>query len=76
MKGYEVARELRAQHNDVSILVLSTCNDDHFIEEIFQSGINAYINKSDAPTKILDAVGRVFGRYRHLGWQPFGLAKN
>jgi DNA-binding NarL/FixJ family response regulator len=69
MKGYEVARELRARHNKVSILVLSTCDDDHFIEEVFQSGINGYLNKSEVPAKMIDAVHRVFESYTNAELQ-------
>lgn len=67
IKGYDVARALRAQGSKVSILVLSTCDDDHFIEEIFQAGINGYLNKSEVPTKIIDSIHRVFETYTNLG---------
>lgn len=66
MKGYEVARELRARQSNVSILVLSTCDDDYFIEEVLQAGINGYLNKSEAPAKILEAVHRVSAKHTHL----------
>ena len=70
IKGYDVARALRAQGSKVSILVLSTCDDDHFIEEIFQAGINGYLNKSEVPTKIMDAVHRVFETYTNVELNP------
>ena len=59
MKGYQVARELRRSQIQVSILALSTCDDDHFIEETLQSGMDGYLNKSEAPAKILQAVYHV-----------------
>jgi DNA-binding NarL/FixJ family response regulator len=66
IKGYDVARTLRAQGCDVSILVLSTCEDDYFIEEIFQAGINGYLNKSEVPAKLMDTIHRVFQTYTNV----------
>jgi DNA-binding NarL/FixJ family response regulator len=63
MKGYQVARELRRKQAPISILALSTCDDDHFIAETIQSGMDGYLNKSEAPAKILEAVYRVSQKY-------------
>ena len=52
MKGYDVARELRASGTQIPILALSTCDEKSFIEEVLQAGIDAYLTKSEAPSKI------------------------
>lgn len=59
MKGYEVARELRAMETSVSIVALSSCDEDSFIEEVLQAGIDAYLPKSEAPSKIHEVIDRV-----------------
>lgn len=63
MKGYQVARELRRNQVKISILALSTCDDEHFIEETLQSGMDGYLTKSEAPEKILEAVYHVSQKY-------------
>lgn len=59
MKGHQVARELRGCNSPVSILVLSACDDDHFIEETLKGGVDGYLNKGERPEKIRQAVYRV-----------------
>lgn len=56
MKGYHVARELRACRVRVWIIALSTNDDDCFIEEVKHAGIDEYVNKSEAATKIHKAI--------------------
>lgn len=56
MKGYQVARELRACQAGALIVALSANDDDYFIEEVKQAGIDGYVNKSAAPAKIHQAI--------------------
>jgi len=41
------------------ILVLSACDDDHFIKEMLQVGADAYLTKGEKPEKIRQAVSSV-----------------
>ena len=59
MKGYEVARELRRRLPALYILVLSACDDDHFIKEMLQVGADAYLTKGEKPEKIRQAVSSI-----------------
>jgi len=59
MKGYQVTRELRMSHLSVCILVLSACDDDHFINETLRIGANAFLSKGEKPEKIRQAVFHV-----------------
>jgi len=59
MQGLNVAQELRTNHVPISILILSACADDHFIEETLQMGVDGYLNKSEPPAKIREAVFHV-----------------
>jgi DNA-binding NarL/FixJ family response regulator len=56
MKGYHVARELRACRVRVLILALSTNDEDCFIEEVKRAGMDGYVNKSEAREKIQQAI--------------------
>ena len=59
IKGINVARELRANHVPVSIIVLSACDDDHFIEEVLRVGVDGYLNKSEPAAKIREVISQV-----------------
>jgi DNA-binding NarL/FixJ family response regulator len=59
MKGYEVARELRRRLPSLCILVLSACDDDHFIKEMLEIGANGYLTKGEKPEKIRETVHRL-----------------
>lgn len=56
MKGYYVAQALRTSRVPVTILALSACNDDHFIQAAMRSGMDGYLNKSEAPAKLRELI--------------------
>ena len=59
IRGIHVARELRRKHVPVSIIVLSGCDDDHFIDEILQAGVDGYLSKSEPAAKIRETIYQV-----------------
>ena len=63
MKGTQVALELRKKHVPVSIVIFSACDDPHFIEETLRTGVDAYLTKSETPTRIREAIRRVSRKY-------------
>ena len=63
MNGINVARELRTKNVPVSIVILSACDDEHFIEEILQVGVDRYLNKSESPAKIREIISQVSERH-------------
>ncbi len=63
MNGTQVVRELRIQHLPVSIVILSACDDPHFIEETLRMGVDAYLTKSEPPVRIREAIQQVSTKY-------------
>lgn len=59
MKGIHVAQELRSHRVPVAIVILSACDDEHFIREILQAGVDAFLSKSEPPAKIRQVITRV-----------------
>jgi DNA-binding NarL/FixJ family response regulator len=59
IQGSSVARQLRINHVPVSIIILSACDDDHFIEEILKLGVDGYLNKSESSERIREVVFKV-----------------
>jgi DNA-binding NarL/FixJ family response regulator len=58
-KGIQVARELRAKKVPVSIIILTACDDDYFIREILQAGVDGFLHKSEPPSKIREVISQV-----------------
>lgn len=67
VKGTEVAQELRRKHVPVSIVILSACDDPHFIEETLAMGADAYLTKSESPVKIRETIRQVATKYAVIG---------
>lgn len=59
IKGISVARQLRANHVPVSIVILSACDDDTVIEESRRLEIDAYLSKSESPATIRETIVHV-----------------
>jgi DNA-binding NarL/FixJ family response regulator len=43
----------------VSILMFSSCDDLHFIQEMLQAGVDGYLTKDETPERIRQAVYQV-----------------
>ena len=56
MKGFEVARRLRAAGAAVRILALSSYDDKQYILAMLASGAAGYLTKEEAPLTIIRAV--------------------
>jgi DNA-binding NarL/FixJ family response regulator len=56
MDGLQAAREIRRLAPKTAVIVLSTHADDQFIEEAHRSGAVAYISKSEAALKLIQAI--------------------
>ena len=62
MGGDCVARELRSIGFPVAILILSACNDPHFVEEIMHIGVDGYLAKGESAENIRATVHQVSGK--------------
>ena len=63
MRGTQVVQELRKKQAPVSIVILSACDDPHFIEETLRMGVNAYLIKSESPARIRETIQQAATRY-------------
>lgn len=72
MQGDQVARELRSMNLPISILILSACNDPHFIHEVMRSGVDDYLTKDETPERIRAAVHHV-SQKQNLAANPLTL---
>lgn len=57
--GTELIGDLHHQYPDLLILVLSMHDELVYSERVIRAGAHGYINKNEAPSKILEAIRRV-----------------
>ena len=54
--GIEVTRWIRANYQDVGVLVLTAYDDDPYVMAVLQAGANGYVLKTASPAEIVQAV--------------------
>jgi DNA-binding NarL/FixJ family response regulator len=66
LNGIEVARKLKKEGNNTTILVLSAYDDQEYIQAMLVNGASGYLIKDEAPERIIEAVKGV--AQGELGW--------
>ena len=59
--GLELIRELKAQHPDVAVLVVSMHDESIYAERVLRAGGRGYLMKSAGGEKLVQAIRRVLG---------------
>jgi DNA-binding NarL/FixJ family response regulator len=54
--GIEVTRWVRANHQEIGVLVLTAYDDDPYVIAVLQAGANGYVLKTASPLSIVQAV--------------------
>ncbi len=60
MDGGTAARIIRSEHPAVSIIMLTTFEDDEYVSEAMRNGASGYLLKNIAPKMLVSAVRAVF----------------
>ena len=71
--GLELVKQLRAQANDVPVLVLSMHEESLYAERALRAGANGYITKHEASADVMNAVRRVLEGEMYLNPKFMGL---
>ncbi len=74
--GLELVKQLRAQGNDVPVLVLSMHEESLYAERALRAGANGYITKHEASADVMNAINRVIDGELYLNPQFMGLMMN
>jgi DNA-binding NarL/FixJ family response regulator len=64
LSGIAAVRMLRKQYPDMTLLILSSYSDKHYIEEAMQAGANGYVLKSIDISELADLI-RAFANNEH-----------
>lgn len=59
LTGLQAAREIRAQRNDVRVLMLSMHDDERYLFEALKAGASGYVLKREADSDLVDAIRAV-----------------
>jgi DNA-binding NarL/FixJ family response regulator len=57
--GLDLIRQLRARDEDCKVLVLSMHDEKLFAERALRAGAMGYVNKEEAPGKVIEAIRQV-----------------
>jgi len=57
--GLDVLRDLKREHTDTPVLVLSIYPEEQFAVRVLKSGASGYMTKESAPEDLVEAVRRV-----------------
>ncbi len=56
LDGIEITRRIRASHQDIEVLILTSFEDEVRVYQAIQAGASGYLVKRVAPQKIRDAI--------------------
>lgn len=70
--GAEVLRRVKAQRPGAKVIVLSMYPEEQYAPHLLASGADAYVSKSSAPERLLEAIRAVASGAR---WTSAGVAK-
>ncbi|HYE53952.1 MAG TPA: response regulator transcription factor, partial [Chitinophagaceae bacterium] len=59
LNGDEAVKIIRSQHPDTKVIILSMHTDLAVVNDLIDTGIHAYISKSDEPEQLLQAIRSV-----------------
>ncbi len=59
LTGLQAAREIRAQHPEARVLILSMHDDEHYLFEALKAGASGYVLKREADQDLVAAVHAV-----------------
>ncbi|MBW8076621.1 MAG: response regulator [Gallionella sp.] len=64
--GIDVLRQLKAEHPDIKVIVLSMHPEDQYGMRTLKAGALGYLNKQSAPEMLVGAVRQVVGGKRYI----------
>jgi DNA-binding NarL/FixJ family response regulator len=59
--GVELLKDLKKQHPEVPVLVLSMHDESLYADRVFRAGARGFVNKRETAQKVVEAIRRVLG---------------
>ncbi len=57
--GIEATRRLKAAHDGLKVIAVTSCDDDLYPSKLMQAGASAYVSKKATPEEMIEAVTTV-----------------
>jgi two-component system, NarL family, invasion response regulator UvrY len=64
--GFDILRELKHEHPDLPVLVLSIHSEEQFAVRILKAGASGYLTKESAPDELVQAIRKVAGGGKYI----------
>lgn len=64
--GLDTLKQLRAEHSELPVLVLSMHAEDQYALRVLKAGAAGYLTKESAPDELVKAIRRVSGGGRYM----------
>jgi DNA-binding NarL/FixJ family response regulator len=64
--GLDVAREIKRVHPEVKIIILSQYDNDEYVSEAMEIGVEGYVMKQDVSDTLLSSISAVMNGYNYL----------
>jgi DNA-binding NarL/FixJ family response regulator len=61
LNGIDVARRVRNSHPSVKVIILTTYDDDNYIQDAFEAGVHGFLLKSVSHESLPDSIRAVMG---------------
>jgi len=59
MSGMDVLKQLRMQHPNLPVLILSMYPEEQYAIRALKAGANGYLTKDSAPEELVNAIGKI-----------------
>jgi DNA-binding NarL/FixJ family response regulator len=66
LDGIETAREIKKNHSDIRIIILTTYNDKEFIKAMLELGVEGYVMKNVTKTELVKAIHEVWNGKKYF----------
>lgn len=66
MDGIELTRQIRQEHPEVRVLIVSMHDEAHFIRKALEAGANGYVVKHNIDVALEEAIGALLDGHRYL----------
>jgi two-component system, NarL family, invasion response regulator UvrY len=64
--GFDILRELKHEHPELPVLVLSIHSEEQFAVRILKAGASGYLTKESAPDELVQAIRKVAGGGKYI----------
>src|ERR1700750_3072563 len=66
MNGLDLLKQIKRDHKQVQVLVLSVYPEDQFAVRVLRAGASGFLSKEAAPDQLVIAIRKILGGRKHV----------